>query len=190
MLAEAHHAAERRGLVRLATEQPPYSVFVRHPELDVFPSAREHGMGILVWSPLAGGWLTGKYRRGREDPAGTRAAWARKRGGRVGQRFDLSRPGAQRKLDLVEEVLAVADKAGLSPTHLAVAFTLAHPAVTSAIIGPKTPEQLEDLLAGADVRLDEDTLDAIDAVVEPGTTLDDPDRGWDPPWMASPARRR
>jgi aryl-alcohol dehydrogenase-like predicted oxidoreductase len=190
LLAEAHHAAERAGLARFATEQPPYSIFVRHPEMDVFPVAREHGMGILVWSPLAGGWLTGKYRRGQEEPPGSRAGWARKRGGRVGERFNLSRPGAQRKLDLVEDVLAVADKAGLPPAHLAVAFTLAHPAVTSAIIGPKTPDQLEDLLSAAGIRLDEDTLDAIDAVVEPGTTVDEPDRGWDPPWMAPRARRR
>ncbi|HEX9891694.1 MAG TPA: aldo/keto reductase [Actinomycetota bacterium] len=189
LLAEAHHEAERHGLARFATEQPPYSIFVRHPELDVFPSAQAHGMGILVWSPLAGGWLTGKYRRGAEEPQGSRAVWARKRGGRVGLRFDLSRSGAQRKLDLVEDVAAVADKAGLSPAHLAVAFTLAHPAVTSTIIGPKTPEQLEDLLAGAGTRLDQDTLDALDELVPPGATLDDADRGWDPPWMRPEARR-
>jgi aryl-alcohol dehydrogenase-like predicted oxidoreductase len=107
----------------------------------------------------------------------------------VGLRFDLSRSGAQRKLDLVEDVAAVADKAGLSPAHLAVAFTLAHPAVTSTIIGPKTPEQLEDLLAGAGTRLDQDTLDALDELVPPGATLDDADRGWDPPWMRPEARR-
>jgi len=190
LMVEAQWTAERRNLVRFVCEQPPYSLFVRHPEQDVFPVAQRYGMGIIGWSPLAGGWLTGKYRRGQGEPEGSRSSWARTRGGRVAMRFDLSRPGAQRKLDLVEEVAAVADKAGLTPTHLSVAFTLAHPAVTSTIVGPKTPEQLEDLLAAADTRLDRDTLDALDEMVPPGTTLDDADRGWDPPWMDPGARRR
>jgi aryl-alcohol dehydrogenase (NADP+) len=189
-LLEAHWASERRGLARFVCEQAPYSILVRHVEQEVFPVTRRYGMGAIVWSPLAGGWLTGKYRRGEEPPAGTRALWARERGGRVGRRFDLSRPGTQRKFDVVDQLGVVAEKAGLSLTHLSMAFTLAHPAVTSTIIGPKTPAQLDDLLAGADVRLDDETLGAIDAVVEPGTMVDQIDRGWDSPWMAPGERRR
>jgi aryl-alcohol dehydrogenase-like predicted oxidoreductase len=114
---------------------------------------------------------------------------ARVRGGRVADRFDLSRPAAQRKLDLVDELRPIADKAGVSMSHMAIAFTLAHPSVTSAIIGPRTMDQLEDLLGGADVRLDDSTLDAVDELVPPGTVVDDADRGWDPPWMEPAARR-
>ena len=106
------------------------------------------------------------------------------------RRFDMSRPGNQRKLDLVEDLATSPTRPAISLTHMAIAFTLAHPAVTSAIIGPRTPEQLEDLLAGADVRLDGDTLDAIDEVVEPGETVEEADRGWAPPWMEPAARRR
>ncbi|MGH2682790.1 MAG: aldo/keto reductase [Actinomycetota bacterium] len=189
-LARSHEIAAAGALVRFACEQAPYSVLSRHIELDVLEVARRYGMGIIVWSPLAGGWLTGKYRRGEEAPARSRMERARVRGGRVADRFDLSRPQAQRKLDLVEELLPVADKAGISLTHMAIAFVLAHPSVTSAIIGPRTMEQLDDLLEGADVRLDEPTLDAIDEVVAPGMVVDDADRGWDPPWMEPEARRR
>jgi aryl-alcohol dehydrogenase-like predicted oxidoreductase len=190
LLAQAHEIAGRRGLVRLACEQPPYSIFTRHIELDVLEVTRRYGMGVIVWSPLAGGWLTGKYRRGEEAPMDSRMTRAQVRGSRVAQRFDLSRPGAQRKLDLVEELLPIADKAGIPLAHMAIAFTLAHPSVTSAIIGPRTMDQLEDLLAGADVRLDEAILDAIDEVVPPGTVVDDADRGWDPPWLEPENRRR
>jgi aryl-alcohol dehydrogenase-like predicted oxidoreductase len=108
----------------------------------------------------------------------------------VARRFDLSRPANQHKLDLIEDLSIVADKAGISLPHMAVAFTLAHPAVTSTIIGPRTPEQLADLLAGADVRLDEATLDAIDEIVPSGTLIEEADRGWQPPWMEAAARRR
>ena len=115
---------------------------------------------------------------------------ARTTGGRFAPRFDDSRPEVIRKYEAVEMLARVADKAGVPPAHLALAFTVSHPAVTSAIIGPRTIEQLEDMLAGSDVRLDADTLDAIDEVVAPGTLLDEADRGWDPPWMAPQARRR
>ncbi|HYH27247.1 MAG TPA: aldo/keto reductase [Actinomycetota bacterium] len=189
-LMEADTIARARGLDRFATEQPPYSIFVRHVEQDVFPVAQKLGMGILAWSPLAGGWLTGKYRRGQSEPEGSRAAWARDRGGRVGERFNLDRPGAQRKLDLVEELLQVSKEAGVPMTRLALAFSLEHPAVTSTIIGPKTMVQLEDLLGGSEVRLAPEILDRIDELVVPGSTVDDPDRGWDPPWMRPAARRR
>jgi aryl-alcohol dehydrogenase-like predicted oxidoreductase len=111
-------------------------------------------------------------------------------GSPVARRYDISVPENQRKLDLVEDLAALADKAGISLTHMAMAFTLAHPAVTSAIIGPRTPEQLLGLLEGADTRLGEDTLDAIDDLVAPGTVVFDFDRGWSPPWMEPAARRR
>ncbi len=151
-----------------------------------------HGMGVLVWSPLAGGYLSGKYRRGQAVPAESRAARSTAYGqmSPVVQRFDMSRPANQRKLEAVEELERVADKAGISLTHMAIAFALTHPAVTSAIIGPRTMEQLDDLLAGADVRLDGETLDAIDAIVPPGVTFEEADTGWAPPWMAPQARRR
>ena len=186
---EAQWVAERRGLSRFRSEQPPYSVFVRHIELDLLPVAQRFGMGVLVWSPLCRGWLTGRYRRDAFDrsPEG-RAARVAGRG--VGWQFDESRPEIQRKLDLVEELAKLAADAGVSMTHLAIAFTLAHPAVTSAIIGPRTSDQLDDLLAGADVRLDAATLDAIDELVPPGTVVDELDRGFDPWWLEAAARRR
>jgi aryl-alcohol dehydrogenase-like predicted oxidoreductase len=190
LIARAQEVAGRRGLARFACEQAPYSVFTRHIELDVLEVARTYGMGVIVWSPLAGGWLTGKYRRGEDAPARSRMERSRVRGGRVADRFDVSRPEAQRKLDLVEELLPIADKAGMSLAHMAIGFILAHPSVTSAIIGPRTMDQLEDILVGADVRLDEATLDAIDDLVPPGTVVDDADRGWDPPWLEPQNRRR
>lgn len=188
-IAEAMSVGERRGLERFACEQPPYSVFAREAERDVFPVARRFGMGIIVWSPLAGGWLTGKYRRGHEIPPDSRVARASQWGRKVA-RYHLERPGNQRKLDLVEDLLNVAGEAGISLTHLSVAFALTHPAVTSAIIGPRTMEQLMDLVVGAEVRLDASTLDAIDAVVQPGSVVERADRGWEPPWMRRSARRR
>jgi aryl-alcohol dehydrogenase-like predicted oxidoreductase len=189
-IARAQEIAGRRGLARFACEQAPYSILTRHIEWDVLEVARLYGIGVIAWSPLAGGWLTGKYRRGEEAPARSRMERSRVRGGRVADRFDVSRPAAQRKLDLVEELLPIADKAGVSLTHMSTAFILAHPSVTSAIIGPRTMDQLEDLLDGAEVRLDQATLDAIDEVVAPGSVVDDADRGWDPPWMEAEARRR
>jgi aryl-alcohol dehydrogenase-like predicted oxidoreductase len=190
LLAEAQWVAERRGLARPRSEQPPYSIFVRHAELDVLPAAQRYGMGVLVWSPLCRGWLTGRYRRGSEPEPESRAVRNRERGGVFAAQFDMARQENQRKLDLVEGLAEVAASAGVSLTHMAIAFVLAHPAVTSAIIGPRTIAQLEGLLAGASVRLDEATLDAIDALVPPGTTVDDNDRGWVPWWMEKAARRR
>ena len=189
-LVEAHGIADRRGLIRPRCEQCSYSILVRAPERGVFPVARRYGMGIIVYSPLAGGWLTGKYRRDVEPPAGSRMARSKSMGGRFGPRFDDARPEVQQRYDVVDALARVADKAGMAPAHLALAFAVTHPAVTSAIIGPRTLEQLEDLLAGADVRLADEVLDAIDDVVLPGTLLDEADRGWDPPWMSPDARRR
>ena len=183
LIVEAQWTAERRGRERFRCEQPPYSIFARAIETAVLPTCQKYGMGVIPWSPLAGGWLTGKYRPGSDLPSGGRAA-------RVPDRFDYGRPENQRKLDLVEDLLKVAADAGLSLTHLAMAWVLEHPAVTSAIIGPRTMEQMTDLLAGAEVRLDEDILDRIDELVPPGTTVNPADAGWSPPGYSKKARRR
>ena len=191
-IVESHWISERRGLERFVCEQPPYSIFVRHIERDVLPVAERYGMGAIVWSPLAGGWLTGKYRRGQDAPEDSRASRMAKAWGKdspVAKRFDMSRPANQRKLDLVEDIAAIADKAGMPMTHLAHAFVLSHPAVSSAIIGPRTPEQLEDALASADIELDDEILDAIDSVVASGEVIEAADRGWHEPWMEASARR-
>ncbi len=190
-MVEAQWTAERRGLSRFRSEQPPYSIFVRHVEHDTLPVAERYGMGVLTWSPLCRGWLTGRYRRDAFDESPqARAARGRERGGPIARQFDLSRPENQRKLDLVERLAGVAAEAGISMTHMAIAFVLAHRAVTSAIIGPRTVEQLQGLLAGADVRLDAATLDAIDGIVAPGETIDPNDRGFAPWWFEKDARRR
>ena len=189
LIVEAQWAAERRALERFVCEQPPYSILVRDAERDVFPVTQRHGMGAIVWSPLAGGWLTGKYRRGEEPPPDSRVARVKRFNPRVADRFDFERAGNRRKLDLIEDLSLVADKAGMSLTHLSLAFALSHPAVTSAIIGPRTMAQLEDLIAGADLHLDADVLDSIDELVAPGGVIEDADRGWDPPWLTVEARR-
>jgi aryl-alcohol dehydrogenase-like predicted oxidoreductase len=188
-LEEAAWVAERNGLSRFRTEQPPYSIFVRQIELDVLPVAQRLGTGVLVWSPLCRGWLTGRYRREAFDRS-PEARAARVGGRGMGWQFDESRPEIQRKLDLVEELAKLAAEAGATMTHMAIAFALAHPGVTSAIIGPRTPEQLADLLSGADVRLEPAILDAIDELVAPGTLVDENDRGFDPWWLEAAARRR
>ena len=188
-LEEAAWVAERNGLSRFRTEQPPYSIFVRQIELDVLPVAQRLGMGVLVWSPLCRGWLTGRYRREAFDRS-PEARAARVGGRGMGWQFDESRPEIQRKLDLVEELAKLAAEAGVTMTHMAIAFALEHPGVTSAIIGPRTPEQLAVLLSGADVRLERPILDAIDELVAPGTLVDENDRGFDPWWLEADARRR
>jgi aryl-alcohol dehydrogenase-like predicted oxidoreductase len=190
-MVEAQWTAERRGLARFRTEQPPYSIFVRQIERDVLPVAQRFGMGVLVWSPLCRGWLTGRYRRdGFDESPQARATRGQERGETIAAQFDRSRPENQRKLDLVESLAKISADAGISMAHMAIAFTLSHPAVTSAIVGPRTMEQLQDVLAGADVRLDEATLDAIDEVVPPGTLVDENDRGFSPWWLEASARRR
>jgi len=191
-LVESQWVSRERGLQRFVCEQPPYSIFVRHIERDILPVCQEYGMGAIVWSPLAGGWLAGRYRHGQGVPEDSRAARFTKAApdSPVAERFDMSRDDNRRKLDLVDQLDAVASKAGTSLTHLSIAFTLMHPAVTSSIIGPRTMAQLDDLLEGADVRLDDETLDAIDDLVAPGTTVVDADRGYEPPWMQPAARRR
>jgi aryl-alcohol dehydrogenase-like predicted oxidoreductase len=188
-LVEAHGVSERRGLIRFACEQPPYSMFVRAYERDLLEVARRYGMGVIVWSPLAGGWLTGKY-LGDRQAARDKAERVRIRGEFVARRFDLSLDVNRRRLELLERLARVAEEAGSELAHVAVAFTLAHPAVTSAIIGPRTIDQLDNLLQGADLRLDDKTLDAIDEIAPPGSYVEEPDLGWSPPWMSPSARRR
>jgi aryl-alcohol dehydrogenase-like predicted oxidoreductase len=190
-MVEAQWAAERRSLSRFRTEQPPYSIFVRHIEHDVLPVAERYGMGVLVWSPLNRGWLSGRYRRDRFDRSPeSRAARGAARADWLAVLWDESRPEVQRKVDVVEELSRLAEKAGTTLPRLAIAFVLAHPAVTSAIIGPRTMEQLQDLVDAADLRLNEANLDAIDALVPPGTVIDENDRGFDPWWFEPRSRRR
>jgi aryl-alcohol dehydrogenase-like predicted oxidoreductase len=183
LIVEAQWVADRRNRERFRCEQPPYSIFARGVETAVLPTCKKYGMGVIPWSPLAGGWLTGKYRRGEALPSTGRAR-------RVPERFDYDRPENQRKLDLVEELMKIAADAGVSLTHLAHAFVLEHPAVTAAIIGPRTMEQLTDVLAGSDVRLTHDVLDRIDRLVPPGTNVNAADAGYEPPSLGRSARRR
>ncbi|GAA3466147.1 aldo/keto reductase [Nonomuraea roseola] len=182
-LVEAHWAAERRGLERFVCEQPPYSLLVRGIEADVLPVVQKYGMGAIVWSPLAGGWLSGRYRQGAEPPQSRRAA-------RIPERYDLSLPANQRKLEVVEQLAVLAEEAGLTLIHLALAFTLRHPGVTSAIIGPRTMEHLEGQLGADEVKLSDDVLDRIDEIVPPGVTLNAGDSGWRPPALTDARLRR
>jgi aryl-alcohol dehydrogenase-like predicted oxidoreductase len=183
-IVEAQWVAERRGHERFRCEQPPYSIFARGAEAAVLPTCARYGMGAITWSPLAGGWLSGKYRQESDiDLTSGRAQ-------RIPGRFDPSVPANARKLEIVEELVKIAADAGTSLTHLAIAFVMAHPAVTAAIIGPRTMEQLQDLLAGADLALDDAILDRIDQIVPPGVTLNDADAGWQPPALTDPSLRR
>jgi len=183
-MVEAQWVSERRGLGRFVTEQPPYSILVRGIEADVLPVAEKYGMGVIPWSPLAGGWLTGRYRKGEDVPESRRAQ-------RLPGRYDMSKPANQAKLDAVEELALLAEDAGITLIHLALAFTLAHPAVTSPIIGPRTMEQLESQLGAVDVTLGEDILDRIDKIVPPGVTLNrEADSGYLPVALREPVLRR
>jgi aryl-alcohol dehydrogenase-like predicted oxidoreductase len=182
-VVQAHWTSERRGLGRFVTEQPPYSILVRGIEADLLPVCEQLGMGVLPWSPLAGGWLTGRFRKGQDAPQSSRAQ-------RMPARYDLSTPENQRKLDAAEELFHLAEDAGLSMVHMALAFTLAHPAVTAPIIGPRTMEQLETQLGAAEVTLSHDVLDRIDEIVPPGTTISPGDAGYVAPAVAQKALRR
>lgn len=183
-IVEAQHVAERRALGRFRTEQPPYSILARGIETAVLPVCQRYGMGVLVWSPLASGFLTGRYRQGAAvDLTAGRPA-------RTPARFDPALPGNAAKYAAVEQLVALAEEIGCSLPELAVAFTVAHPAVTSAIVGPRTMEQLEGLLKGAALALDDAVLDRIDEIVPPGTNLYPPDGVWSPPALTDPALRR
>lgn len=183
-IVEAQWVAERRGRERFVTEQLAYSIFARQAEAAVLPTTEKYGMGVLVWSPLNGGWLTGKYRRGAAAPSDSRAATN-------ADHFDFrSEQVREHKLDLVEQLEAIADDAGVSLIHLALGFVQSHRGVTSAIIGPRTMEQLESQLGAAGLVLPGEVLDAIDAVVEPGTGLNARDIGYQPPALTEAALRR
>lgn len=185
LIVEAQWTAERRGHERFRCEQPPYSIFVRCTERDLLPACQRYGMGAIVWSPLNGGWLSGKYRRS-SDPETFTTGRAR----RMPERFDPTAPDNVRKLDLVEELDKVASEAGMTLPHLALAWTLEHPAVTSTIIGPRTMEHLEGVLGADEHRLPAEVLDRIDELVPPGTNVRASDDPFQPPWLAKAAQRR
>ncbi|RKR73985.1 aldo/keto reductase [Frondihabitans australicus] len=175
-IVEAHAISERRGYERLRTEQPAYSLLNRGIEREVLPVAQRTGMGILTWGPLGQGMLTGRVRRGQETDV-------------IRSRFLTSFSDA-RRLDAVEEYVALVSDAGISMPHLAMAFVIAHPGVTSALLGARTMEQLDDLLAGVDTVLDDDLLDRIDAIVPPGTDIGTLDQAYVPPSLQDPGLRR
>jgi aryl-alcohol dehydrogenase-like predicted oxidoreductase len=175
-MVEAQWVAQQRGLQRFHTEQPVYSILNRGIEREVLPVARRFGMGTLVWGPLGQGLLTGRVRRGGENDL--------RRAGMVRHLTD------ERRLDVVEQLVPLADEAGLPMTHLAMAFSIAHPGVTCALLGARTTDHLDDLLAGIDVTLDDDLLDRIDQIVPPGTDVGDLDQTYQPPDVVDPALRR
>jgi len=175
-LVEAQWAAERRGLERFHTEQPPYSLLNRGVEREVLPAAQRHGVGTLVWGPLGQGLLTGRVRKGRRNEL--------RRAGLARHLTD------ERRLDTVERLISLAEEAGLPLTHLAMAFTIAHPGVTSALAGPRTMSHLDDLLAGVDVELTDDVLDRIDEIVPPGTDVGTLDQEYVPPALRQASLRR
>src|SRR5215203_191673 len=182
-IVEAQWTAHDRRLARFVTEQPPYSILVRGVEADVLPTCVRHGMAVMSYSPLAGGWLSGRWRKDTGQQSSSRAS-------RLPERFDLSEPANQRKLDAVEALAVLADEAGLTLIQLAIAFVLNHPAITAALIGPRTMEQLESQLAAAEVALDDAALGRIDAIVAPGTTLNPADNSFANPALEPTALRR
>jgi aryl-alcohol dehydrogenase-like predicted oxidoreductase len=182
-IVEAQWASRDRHLERFVCEQPPYSILVRGIEADVLPVCARYGVGVISWAPLASGWLSGRWRKGAEQPDSTRAD-------RLPARYDLSVPGNQRKLDAVEQLAQLAEEAGLTLIQLAIAFVLNHPAVTAPIIGPRTMEHLESQLRAADVVLDATLLDRIDTIVPPATNASFDDAGWTNSALEPAARRR
>jgi aryl-alcohol dehydrogenase-like predicted oxidoreductase len=181
-IVEAQWAARERNLERFVTEQPPYSILVRGIEADVLPTTQRHGMGTLTYSPLAGGWLSGRWRK---NAAPTPVSTAR-----PSARFDMTSPANQRKLDVVEDLAALAEQTGVTLIDLAIAFVIHHPGVTSAIVGPRTMEQLESYLPAAELTLSADILDQIDTLVAPGMTLNPDDNSYGTHELTPTARRR
>src|SRR4051812_27365695 len=182
-IVESHWVAERHGRERFRCEQPPYSMLVRGIEAEVLPVVQQYGMGAIVWSPLAGGWLSGRYRVGADLPSSHRAQ-------RIPARYDMSLPENQRKLEAADALGDLAEASGMSLVELAIAFVLQHPAVTAAIIGPRTMDQLESQLGAGDVVLDDEILDRIDEIVAPGTNVNPADAGYVAPAVAAAWRRR
>ena len=182
-IVEAQRVARDRHLQRFVTEQPPYSMLVRQIEADVLPTCARHGMGVLSYSPLAGGWLSGRWRKDKGQQESSR-------GTRLPERFALSQPGNQRKLDAVEQLAQLAEETGTTLIELAIAFVLRHPGITSAIIGPRTMDQLESQLPAAEVALDEAVLDQIDEIVPAGITVNPVDNSFNNPALEPAARHR
>jgi len=183
-IVQAQWAAERRGRERFICEQPPYSMLIRRIEADVLPVCLQYGMGVIPWSPLAGGWLSGRYRKGGDSPGSSRRAQM------IPSRYDMSLPGNQRKLEAAEALGELADEAGMPLIEMALGFVTSHPAVTAAIIGPRTMEQLESQLPALERTLSADVLDRIDEIVPPGVNVNPADTGWDPPWLTDATLRR
>jgi aryl-alcohol dehydrogenase-like predicted oxidoreductase len=189
-IVQAQWTADRRGHERFRAEQPPYSLLTRAIEYDVLPTCLRHGMGVLAYSPLAGGWLSGKYRKGRAvGPPGSAA-----RAQRFAGAYDAANPANAAKLDAADALGRLADQAGITLIQMAVAFAVRHPAVTSAIIGPRTMEHLDGYLAADGITLPDDVLDRIDQIVPPGVTINVDDHMWNTghgtPALSSAFRRR
>jgi aryl-alcohol dehydrogenase-like predicted oxidoreductase len=182
-IVEAQWVSRDRGRQRFVCEQPPYSMLIRGIEQDVLPTCLRHGMGVIPWSPLAGGWLSGRYRKG-EAPGGSMRAE------RMPDRFDMSTPANQRKLEAAEALAVLAEDAGMTLIEMAIAFVINHPAVTAAIIGPRTMEHLESQLTAAAVTLSADVLDRIDEIVAPGSNVNPADGGRPAPQLEAAALRR
>jgi len=182
-IVEAQWTAERRGRERFVCEQPPYSMLVRGIESEVLPTCQKYGMGVIPWSPLAGGWLSGRWRKGATDLTSRRAE-------RIPGRYDLSLPENQAKLEAADALGELADQSGMTLIHMALAFVLHHPAVSAAIIGPRTMDHLESQLGAADVRLPVDVLDRIDEIVKPGANFSWADAGYQPPAVGDASLRR
>jgi aryl-alcohol dehydrogenase-like predicted oxidoreductase len=182
-IVEAQWVAEKRGRERFVCEQPPYSMLHRGIEADVLPTCLRYGMGVIPWSPLAGGWFSGKWRKGADDLTSRRSAM-------IPGRYDLSIPENQRKLEAADALAQLADEAGMSLIEMALAFVIRHPAVTAAIIGPRTMEHLASQLPAADVELSDELLDRIDEIVKPGVNVNPADQGWENPALEPGARRR
>jgi aryl-alcohol dehydrogenase-like predicted oxidoreductase len=182
-LVEAQTVARERGHLRPVTEQPPYSILAREAERALLPVAQQYGLGVLTWSPLAGGWLSGRWRRGENVETSSRVHGN-------GARHNPEQPENIAKRAAAERLGELADAVGIPLASLSVAWILRHPAVTSVIVGPRTPGQVTQLVEAAALALDDDLLDAIDAIVPPGVTLNPADRGWTPPWLDDASRRR
>jgi aryl-alcohol dehydrogenase-like predicted oxidoreductase len=181
-IVQAQWTSRDRGHLPFRCEQPPYSILTRTIEHDVLPTCEQYGLGVIPYSPLAGGWLSGRYRKDT-DAHGPASAW------RPQARFDMSDPLNQRKLDAADALAQLAEQAGVTLIELALAFVIRHPAVTAAIIGPRTMDHLESQLTAADTQLTDDVLDHIDEIVAPGTTINVADNGWTQQSL-NPAHRR
>jgi aryl-alcohol dehydrogenase-like predicted oxidoreductase len=173
-IVEGHWTAERRGHGRFRTEQPPYSMLTRAIEYDVLPTCQRHGMGVMTYSPIAGGWLSGKYRKGEDVTRPGSAARAQRFPGA----YDATNPANAAKLHAADALGALAEEAGITLIQMAIGFVTRHPAVTSAIIGPRTMEHLDAYLAADGIELSTELLDRIDQIVPPGVTINIADNMW------------